>query len=185
MTAGDLQAFNQAVQFAQSGQKSQAYQQLKGLLNSYPEDPGLILWLIFTSPQLLESQALLQRLAAVDPHNPSLTAAREWVTHQQTKLQTAQFSAPQFAQPAYNPPVQPAYNQPVYPAQNQPAYVQMAQPVQMQPIYAQAGQPLPQPAVVKERQPGKTLNRVILAASGSSLVVGLGTVIFGILRLTA
>ena len=182
MTAGDLQAFNQAVQFAQSGQKSQAYQQLKGLLNSYPEDPGLILWLIFTSPQLLESQALLQRLAAVDPHNPSLNAAREWVSHQQTKLQTAQVSAPQFAQPVYSPPVQPAYNynQPVYPAQNQPAYVQMAQPV-----YGQAGQPIPQPAVIKERQPGKILNRVILAASSSSLVVGLGTIVFGILRLAA
>lgn len=172
MTAGDLQAFNQAVQFAQSGQKSQAYQQLKGLLNSYPEDPGLILWLIFTSPQLLESQALLQRLAAVDPHNPSLTAAQEWVAHQQTKLQTTQFNAPQFAQPVYSPPVQPAY-------------VQVAQPVQNQPVYAQAGQSLPQPAMIKERQPGKTLNRVILAASSSSLVVGIGTIIFGILRLAA
>lgn len=177
MTSVDLQAFNQAVQFAQTGQKNQAYQQLKSLQAAYQNDPGLILWLIFTSPHLAESQALLNRLATLDPNNPSLPSARAWLAQEQAKVQPAQYSAPQMPQPYQQ-------MQPVYAIQSQPAYNQIAQTAQMQPLYPSISQPVPQP-VIKERQTGKTLNRVILAASSSSLVVGLGAVVYGILRLAA
>ena len=77
-------AFNQAVNMAKAGRKGEAYQQFKALEVGHSKDANLQLWLAFTTPYSSEANSAIARAAKLDPFNPNIAQAREW-------LQTASF----------------------------------------------------------------------------------------------
>jgi hypothetical protein len=96
MNQQDLVAFNLAVIQAQIGEKEAAYNQLKALLKKGKEnqqDPNLLLWFAFTSPDLEESKMALDIVTLLDPNNSDLPAAREWFIREQ---QQRKFMANEF-----------------------------------------------------------------------------------------
>ena len=118
MNQQDLAQFNQAINLAQSGQKQTAYNLLSQLAKQgdNSQDSNLMLWLVFTSPNLVEAAQTLDYATRRDPNNPSLTAAREWLVTERAK---------EFNPPApVMPPPQPIYQQPAPP---------IAQPVTQRP----------------------------------------------------
>jgi hypothetical protein len=76
----DQVAFNNAVKTAQNGQTAGAYLALKQLQNLYPKDVNLLLWLAFTTSDLKEAQNVINLAANVEPNNPSLDPARQWLS---------------------------------------------------------------------------------------------------------
>jgi len=72
-------AFNQAVQLAQAGRKSEAYNQFKGLEWSYSHDVNLLLWLAFTTPNPTEARQAIEAATKLAPTNPSVIQAQQWL----------------------------------------------------------------------------------------------------------
>jgi hypothetical protein len=79
------QAFNQAVATAQAGNKFDAYIQLKSLQKDNPSDINLILWLVFTAPNLDEAKKLIGMAKFMDPSSASVKQAEEWLAGQMSK----------------------------------------------------------------------------------------------------
>ena len=86
MNSYDLDQFQQAIKLAQSGQKNLAYTRLKILLQANPAEVNLWLWLIFTTPDLAEAEQALDRVRLLDPHNPGLISASNWLHSEIQKL---------------------------------------------------------------------------------------------------
>ncbi len=86
MNPDDLLSFNQAIQLAQTGQKKEAYQQLKSLELTNPYDQNLILWLVFTAHSVVGSETHLERLTELNPLHPNLAIARKWIIDRRAKL---------------------------------------------------------------------------------------------------
>ncbi len=81
MNQSELASYKQAVKLAQSGDKSGAYPILKQLSQSEDgaTNPDLWLWLVFTAPELAESEAALAKVIALNPAHSSLPAAKDWL----------------------------------------------------------------------------------------------------------
>lgn len=96
MLPEQLQAFTQAVQLAQAGQKSQAYTELKNLSRATgARDINLLLWIAFTSPDLEEAETAISMAEAKDPANSSVMSARNWLMQEkQKRLQQVEISVP-------------------------------------------------------------------------------------------
>jgi len=126
MNSNDLATFNQAVQLAQTGQKDSAYLRLKSLLktNNNHHEPGLLLWLAFTSPDLQESEMALARVTNLDPNNPGLNSARAWLA--QERLARQNLSVGTF--PSKLPPLTINLAAPFSPAQPNPQNQTQPQP---------------------------------------------------------
>ena len=123
MNPSDTEKFNQSIALANSGQKSDAYQQLLNLQQTYPNEPNLVLWLIFTAPTITEAETNLKALEQNDPANTNLVSARNWLANEKAKQVSTFNQVPNFA-PAPPPPYTappPQYYQPVY-QQQMPMY---------------------------------------------------------------
>src|SRR5690348_14369344 len=83
MTPEEMQSFNQAISFAQSGWKEEAHFILKQLARANPKEPNLFLWLAFTSNNLAEARAMLERAEVLNPVNPALAGAKKWLASQE------------------------------------------------------------------------------------------------------
>ena len=88
-----LQTFYQAIKLAETGQKEAAHHLMKQLAVSYPDDPKLLLWLIYTSTELMEAQGYLIKLAGIDLDDPNLPRARAWVNSPESNLRLPVASA--------------------------------------------------------------------------------------------
>lgn len=82
MTEQDTQTMNQAIALAQAGLKTEAHSTLTQLNLKYPNEPNLLLWLAFTSAKPTQAENFLNRVAQVDPQNPALAGARNWLSNQ-------------------------------------------------------------------------------------------------------
>ena len=82
MNTRDLQAFNEAVAAAQSGQTQAAHLELSNLHLNYPSDTGVLLWLAFTAGGWETSNYYLEQVARLEPNNPSLPGAQDWLASQ-------------------------------------------------------------------------------------------------------
>jgi hypothetical protein len=72
------EAFRQAVAMAGAGRKPEAYQWLKSLERSHPNDISLLLWLAFTTPDRTEAEQMIVRAEQLDRRNPDVILARQW-----------------------------------------------------------------------------------------------------------
>jgi hypothetical protein len=79
MNSIDLDAFNQAIQLDHAGNKPAAHAILNKLRIYYPQEPNLLLWIAFTATTLGEAKGVLEAVSQLDPQNPSLASAHEWV----------------------------------------------------------------------------------------------------------
>jgi very-short-patch-repair endonuclease len=87
MLATDLELFHHAIKLANSGQKTNAYQQLIALyrVNNNQYDASLALWIAFTSPNLNEAEQAINWAASLAPNDPNVTSARNWLAGQKTQ----------------------------------------------------------------------------------------------------
>ena len=83
MNSKDQTQFNQAIQLAQSGQKQQAHEKLKNLAHRN-QDINLLIWLAFTAPNLDIAARVLRQASAIDPNNPNLASAKDWLKAEQS-----------------------------------------------------------------------------------------------------
>lgn len=111
MTPGELALFNQAVGQAQAGHKADAYNQLRNLYNTNPNDVSILLWIAFTSSDLRESETMINKAVVLEPGNAGVEAARRWLANQKEDagIDSASFIPP-------TPPVPMQTNQPYFPA---------------------------------------------------------------------
>ena len=99
MNPEQMQVFNQAVQLAQSGQREQAYAELKKLsIATGAKDTSLLLWLAFTSPDIDEAETAISMAETQDPASASVMSARNWLMQEKAKNAT---SMPQPSQATY------------------------------------------------------------------------------------
>lgn len=111
MRQTNLQRLNEAIALAQTGRKDEAHHILADLASANPDDANLLLWLAFTSHDLAKAGFLLERVSQLDPANPSLPGARNWLAEEEPKqplalaapAPTYQIVVPMLPQP------QPAY----------------------------------------------------------------------------
>lgn len=94
MRPDDLTEFNQAVAQAQSGQKSQAHARLLSLAERYPNDTNLLLWLAFTTGDLSQARAFINKIGQLEPNNASLGSARDWLAGEEAKQVPARYELP-------------------------------------------------------------------------------------------
>ncbi len=80
-----MTAFNRAVELAQDGQKEQAYSLLTELIRAYPKDTALLLWLAYTAPDLSEARQRVALASSIDPLNPNVIKARDWLAKEMAK----------------------------------------------------------------------------------------------------
>lgn len=104
MNTTETATFNQAVQLAQAGQKAEAYRQIKDLFRANPNDVNVLLWLAFTSPDLVEAERAIDKAARLELANPSVASARTWLANEKQVRPVSTFvtvptSAPTVSQP--------------------------------------------------------------------------------------
>jgi hypothetical protein len=106
----DLATFNYAVQLAQTGQKAEAYRYLSTLVrtNGNHTDTSLLTWLAFTTPDLNEAKLAISEIERLEPNNPSLPGAKNWLASELAKQPPA--APPVFMESA--PPPSSSYYQP-------------------------------------------------------------------------
>lgn len=91
MQPTDLQLFHQAINLANTGQKSSAYRQLITLYqqNNNHYDPNLALWLAFTTPDLNEAEQAIKWAASLAPNDPNVTSALNWLSAEKARHRSA------------------------------------------------------------------------------------------------
>jgi hypothetical protein len=92
MLTTDIERFNQAISLAQSGQREEARVIIVQLLRTDPNDPNLLLWLAFTSGKIEQARLALSKVRVIDPTNPSLPNAENWLMEQEAQ-QKANFNS--------------------------------------------------------------------------------------------
>lgn len=85
MTDESLQAFNQAVALANTGQKEQAQLLLARLAADNPTSSQVWLWYAFTQSDLAKAEWALNRVQQLEPANPDLRHAYNWVASEKLK----------------------------------------------------------------------------------------------------
>jgi pimeloyl-ACP methyl ester carboxylesterase len=79
MNKDDLAKMNKAIEAAQTGQRDAAHADLLALHATNPEDPNLALWLAYTAPGKADAAKYLARAEELNPQNPSLAGAKNWL----------------------------------------------------------------------------------------------------------
>ena len=79
MIPADNYALNQAAELIQKGRKSEARPILERLYVQYPNDFNVLLFFAYATLDLAASRQALTKAAALDPTNPALAKAREWL----------------------------------------------------------------------------------------------------------
>jgi hypothetical protein len=78
--------YNQAITLAKMGHREQAYSFFKKIAQTNPQDQNLVFWLAYTAPSLETSQDLLDQAYTLDPDNPALRQANQWLTNEKLNL---------------------------------------------------------------------------------------------------
>jgi hypothetical protein len=86
MNQNEANLYNQAITLAKMGHREQAYFSLKNIALNHPDDQNLIFWLMYTAPSLEKSQELLDRAHFINPENPVLREANQWLTNEKLGL---------------------------------------------------------------------------------------------------
>lgn len=73
------------IQLAQNGSKEEAHQLLNELFLMRPNDTTLLMWLAFTSSDLATSRNYINRIAQLEPNNPTLPNAQNWLAQQENQ----------------------------------------------------------------------------------------------------
>ena len=134
--------YNQAVTLAKMGHREQAYSFFKNLAKSHPQNQSLILWLVYTAPSLVDAQDALDRAYALNPDNPALQQANQWLTNEKLDLPQPASGYSLFPPANTQTQILPAYatrpGEPFsyYPAQTQPThgYYQSQPPLPYYPL---------------------------------------------------
>jgi hypothetical protein len=79
MDLKDRAVFLEAVNLARAGQIKVAYTRLAGLARRCPGEAEVLIWLAYTTPDLLEAKKAICQATALDVYNPNLTLARSWL----------------------------------------------------------------------------------------------------------
>jgi hypothetical protein len=79
MIPADNYALNQAVELIQKGRKSEARPILERLYVQYPNDFNVLLFYAYATPDLAVSRQAIAKAANLEPTNPALAKAREWL----------------------------------------------------------------------------------------------------------
>jgi hypothetical protein len=103
----DVERFNQAVSLAQEGHKEEARVIIVQLLRTYQNDANLLLWFAFTTPSLTQARLALGKARVIDPGNPILDEAENWLLEQTAYRQMTGPLSPTVAQD-YGATPQPA-----------------------------------------------------------------------------
>ena len=90
MNPNDLLTFQNAIALARADQKDAAYHQLKALAQTYPADVNVLLWIVFTTPYMIEAETVLAHATALDPDNTNVQAARTWLEAERRKRREQQ-----------------------------------------------------------------------------------------------
>jgi uncharacterized membrane protein YccF (DUF307 family) len=138
MNPNDAHYFDQAIGLAQSGQKADAYAQFKNLLkvNNNQINPNLLMWIVYTTPDLGEADYFLQRMSEIEPNSPNLANVRSWLEGEKAK--------------SGNPSVEP----PAPPQQQSSGSIPIYQPLQAAPDYSTNYQ---QPPASYQTPPGAAM----------------------------
>ena len=83
MNLADLEKFQQAIDLAENKQREAANSILAALRESHPHNSRVWLCYAFTASDLTQARQALQTAAALDPYNPSLSAAYDWIIRQE------------------------------------------------------------------------------------------------------
>jgi hypothetical protein len=86
VNGNDIATFNMAVQYARQGYKEKAYDCIKSLAQNDANNLDLILWGVYTAPNLERAQALLDRAKSLNPDYPALVEADLWLTNEMYDL---------------------------------------------------------------------------------------------------
>ncbi len=89
MLPADTKTFNKAVAMAQAGQKQEAYAILNDLVSRIKDSGNLYLWIAFTTPDMDEARYMINKAASIDPANPALGQAFNWLADEEAKLKVA------------------------------------------------------------------------------------------------
>jgi hypothetical protein len=73
------------IQLAQNGSKEEANRLLNELFLIRPNDTTLLMWLAFTSSDLTTSRNYINRIAQLEPNNPTLPNAQQWLATQESQ----------------------------------------------------------------------------------------------------
>lgn len=138
MDQNEAAFYNQAITLAKMGHREQAYSFFKKIAFGNPQDQNVIFWLVYTAPSLGIAQELLDRAHFINPENPALVQANQWLTNE--KLSLPQPAEGYSLFPPANHPTQimpyysPQQTTPYYPSQPQDPYYPTQQVVPYQPV---------------------------------------------------
>jgi hypothetical protein len=79
LTDTDLSRFQEAVAVAQGGDAPQAHDLLQELLRTNSAESSVWLWHAFTAPTLTQSARSIEEAARLNPGDPNLGPARQWL----------------------------------------------------------------------------------------------------------
>lgn len=79
MSQEDAAEFSRAVNLAHTNDKATANAIFKGLASKYPANIMALLWVAFTAPTATESKSFITRAAQLEPKNPDVLKAQEWL----------------------------------------------------------------------------------------------------------
>lgn len=82
MDGNDLAVFNRAVQYAQEGNKEKAFEFIKALAQKDANNLDLILWGIYTAPNVERASLLLNRAKLIKPDDVATQQAEQWLTNE-------------------------------------------------------------------------------------------------------
>jgi hypothetical protein len=85
MTLSELEAFNRALALAETGNKAGAYEILTKLYRDHPDNSRVLLCIAFTAGSLEEARKVLQKASLLDPTNPSLSGAKNWLARREAQ----------------------------------------------------------------------------------------------------
>ena len=83
MNLAHLEKFQQAIDLAENKQREAANSILAALRELNPYNSRVWLCYAFTASDLTQARQALQAAAALDPYNPSLSAAHDWIVRQE------------------------------------------------------------------------------------------------------
>ena len=92
---------NHALALFYSGHKELAYEFIKSIAKCNPTNANFLLWMAFTTPKLEEARLAIQKAGQLDPSNPTLPAARQWIEAELRKPKAQQLTMPA---PVYEAP---------------------------------------------------------------------------------
>ncbi len=82
MTLTDLEAFNEAIKLAESNDKLAAHTILTHLRQTNPDNSRVLVCYAFTAPDPRQAQIALEIALALEPANPTIRVALEWLARQ-------------------------------------------------------------------------------------------------------